>query len=93
MTNRVPKWSGTTLADGLLYDDGVNIGIGTTSPAQKLDIIGTTRTVGFQMPTGAVTSYVLQSSDGNGNAIWSNPSGLFSAGTGISIAGTNSCCK
>lgn len=38
--NKVPKWNGTTLTDGLLFDDGNNIGIGTTTPLYKLDVSG-----------------------------------------------------
>lgn len=37
-----------------------NLGIGSTAPGTILDVIGTTRTTGFQLPTGASTSYVLQ---------------------------------
>jgi Chaperone of endosialidase len=36
-SNYVPKWNGTALADGTIYDNG-NIGIGTSSPTNKLDI-------------------------------------------------------
>jgi len=74
-TNQVPKWNGTTLTDGVMYDDGTNIGIGTASPAQKLDIVGTVKTVGFQMPTGAANGYVLQS-NANGTASWVAPTSL-----------------
>ena len=74
-TNRVPKWNGTTLTDGVLVDDGTNIGIGTASPAQKLEIVGTTKTVGFQMPTGAASGYVFQT-DASGNASWVAPTSL-----------------
>jgi len=77
-TNQVPKWNGATLTDGLIYDDGTNVGIGTTSPAQKLDIVGTVKTVGFQMPTGAASGYVLQS-DASGNASWVASTTLISA--------------
>jgi len=37
--NRVPKWNGTDLIDGSIYDNG-NVGIGTTSPIKKLDVNG-----------------------------------------------------
>lgn len=39
-TNYVPKMSGaTTLSCSQIYDDGTNVGIGTTSPAAKLHIV------------------------------------------------------
>ena len=42
-TNRIPKWNGTTLTDGLITDNGTNVGIGTTTPADKLHIVGNAR--------------------------------------------------
>jgi hypothetical protein len=39
--NYVPKFSdANTLADSVIYDDGTNVGIGSTSPAQKLHVEG-----------------------------------------------------
>ena len=38
--NAVPKWNGTALVDGSIYDNG-NIGIGTTSPQQLLTVQST----------------------------------------------------
>jgi hypothetical protein len=35
--NYVPKWDGSKLVQGTIYDDG-NIGIGTSSPGAKLDV-------------------------------------------------------
>jgi hypothetical protein len=39
--NYVPKWTpnGTTLGNSLIFDNGTNIGIGTTSPGAKLNVI------------------------------------------------------
>lgn len=34
----VPKWGTTSLVNGLLYDNGTNVGIGTASPGAKLDV-------------------------------------------------------
>ncbi len=39
-TNMVPKWDGSSLVDGVITDDGTNVGIGTNSPAAKLDVAG-----------------------------------------------------
>ena len=75
-TSRVPRWTGTTLSDGTIFDNGTNVGIGTTSPGQKLDVMGTTKTTNFQMTNGAANGYVLQS-DGSGNASWVTPTGLI----------------
>jgi len=39
--NYIPKYSAeTTLTNSLVFDNGTNIGIGTTSPSQKLHIAG-----------------------------------------------------
>lgn len=41
-TNYLPKWtSASAIGNSLVYDDGTNVGIGTTSPAYKLDVNGT----------------------------------------------------
>ena len=68
----------------VLGDNNVSVGIGTSSPSSKLDVIGKTRTTNFQMTNGATNGYVLQS-DANGNASWVNPSSF--AGTGWSLTG------
>jgi hypothetical protein len=87
-SNSVPKWNGTTLADGLLFDNGTNIGIGTATPAQKLDVIGTTRTTTFQMTNGSASGFYLRS-DAEGNATWAAlPSTSPSGAAGGDLAGT-----
>src|SRR5688572_11883729 len=38
ISNCVPKWNGSMLTDGLIYDNGTNVGVGTTAPAGKLHV-------------------------------------------------------
>lgn len=46
-SNYLAKWQSTySLANSLLYDDGTNVGIGTTSPGYKLDVAGSGRYTG-----------------------------------------------
>jgi len=66
------------LGDGL-------VGIGTASPATALDVVGTTRTTGFQLPTGASAGRVL-TSDAGGTASWQD----LPAGANVwALSGTN----
>ena len=77
-TNVVPKWNGTTLVDGVMTDDGTNVGVGVTpSAGNKLEVNGKTKTTNFQMTTGATANYVLQS-DATGNASWALPNNTYS---------------
>ncbi len=48
------------------------VGIGTTTPAAKLDVVGSTKTATLQITNGASNGAVL-TSDANGNASWVAP--------------------
>lgn len=50
-----------------------NVGIGITSPVEKLDVNGTAKVTGFKMPTGASSGHVL-TSDGSGVGTWQTAS-------------------
>jgi trimeric autotransporter adhesin len=68
--NRIPKWNGTSLIDGVVTDDGTNVGIGTSpSVGNKLEVAGNIKTTNFQMTIGATANYFLKS-DAAGNASW-----------------------
>jgi hypothetical protein len=54
-----------------------NLGIGTSTPAEKLDVAGKTKTTNFQMTSGAVNGHVL-TSDAAGNASWQPPAAVNS---------------
>jgi len=76
---------------GAYFND--KVGIGSTSPAAKLDVVGTTRTTNLQMTSGAGSGKIL-TSDASGNASWSanvgNLIGIYnSSGLGNAPATTN----
>ncbi|HVP57748.1 MAG TPA: hypothetical protein VMU02_06590, partial [bacterium] len=61
---------------GVVYvDDAGNVGVGTQTPEAQLDVAGTARTSGFEMPTGAATGRVL-TSDANGTGTWQAPAAV-----------------
>ena len=77
-SNVVPKWNGTTLVDGVMTDDGTNVGVGIApSVGNKLEVNGKTKTTNFQMTNGASANYILQS-DATGNASWALPNNTLS---------------
>jgi len=55
--------------DVVYVDDRGNVGVNTQSPAAKLDVLGTVRTMSLRMTTGPVAGYVM-TSDASGNASW-----------------------
>ena len=78
-TNYIPKFTGSTaLGNSLIFDNGTSIGIGTTSPAQKLDVFGISR-ISATTPTQEFYS--------TGNAdVWGSVKAQASGtGTGASL--------
>jgi len=62
IANKVPRWNGTTLSDGVIQDDATNIGVGVAPTAGiKLDVNGKTRSTTFQLTTTPANNYVLRS--------------------------------
>ena len=81
--------AGTTRA---FIDDATgNVGIGNTSPAQKLDVTGTAQMTGLKLTTGASNGFVL-TSDASGLGTWqaaSSFSGWSLTGNSGTTPGTN----
>jgi hypothetical protein len=63
--------NGSDISDVLIYGDFStgNVGLGILTPAERLDVAGTARVEGFEMPTGAADHYVL-TSDATGTGSW-----------------------
>lgn len=60
-TNYVSKFTASgTIGDSLIYDNGTNVGIGTSTPVHKLDVNGSFQTVGDAYFNG--TNFYLNSS-------------------------------
>jgi hypothetical protein len=55
--------------DAVYVDSDGNVGINTTEPAEKLDIVGTAKMDGFQLTTAPASGYVL-TSDASGVGSW-----------------------
>jgi hypothetical protein len=47
-----------------------NVGIGTSTPTEKLDVNGKTKTTNLQVTSGATAGYVLTALDNSGNTQW-----------------------
>jgi len=49
---------------------GVNVGIGTSTPTEKLEVSGKIKTTTLQVTSGATVGYVLTALDSSGNTYW-----------------------
>lgn len=86
-TSNIKFFAGnTTGTPGMVYSGSVGyLGIGTTTPTQRLDVSGKTRTTSLQITSGATNNYILLS-DASGNASWS-PQSSITGGTNTFVTG------
>jgi hypothetical protein len=68
---------GTNNAEVMLIAPTGNVGIGSSAPAEKLDVNGNIKATGFVLPTDAGPGKVL-TSDATGNATWQAATGTSS---------------
>jgi hypothetical protein len=62
-------WSADGSSAALITDNAGNVGIGTATPAAKLEVSGTVQMTGFKLTTSPASGYVL-TSDASGVGTW-----------------------
>ncbi|HBX51893.1 MAG: hypothetical protein A2275_02460 [Bacteroidetes bacterium RIFOXYA12_FULL_35_11] len=74
-SNYIPKFSGSTsISTSQIFDDGNYVGIGTTSPSDKLHVVGRIRQ---EQPYNGTSFYMNITGGANGLGIWhSGSSGI-----------------
>jgi hypothetical protein len=48
--NYIPKWNGTNLIDGQIFDNGTAVGVGTSTPTDKIHVVGNLKIDGGKIP-------------------------------------------
>jgi len=75
-SNYISKWSGTTSqANSLIYDNGTNVGIGTTSPTSKLEVVGDIKASGLYYNSTSGGELRLDNSYGGGIGYYADQNG------------------
>jgi hypothetical protein len=82
---QIPKYTGpTTFTNSIMTENNGKIGVGTATPAEKLDVAGTIKSTGLIVTTGTpAANKFLTSIDVNGTATWSSLLNVANGGTGV----------
>lgn len=81
-TNYISKFTASNvLGNSLLFDNGTNVGIGTTTPSAALHVIGTI------LSSSSVTANSFVKSGGTSSQILAADGSVITAGTNITISG------
>jgi hypothetical protein len=86
-TNYVPKFTGSSaIGNSLIFDNGTNVGIGTTSPSKKLHVYGTNDNVALFDNDGSQYTTIYLANNGVTKALlaWDNTAGNYQLGTSVS---------
>ena len=90
-TNYVSKFtSGNTIGNSLIYDNGTNVGIGTTGPSFKFEVIGNVSFDSgkqFTVNNGNGNSYEVYYNGGTGANSWRHIYGANGTGYGVGVGG------
>jgi hypothetical protein len=81
-TNYIPKWNGSALVSGTIYDSG-NVGIGTSNPAAKLDVSGDISAASVYKIGGST----VLSAPGTQNTLVGLAAGAVNTGSGNTFTG------
>lgn len=89
---QIPKYTGpTTLTNSIMTENNGKIGVGTTTPAEKLDVVGNLRFSGALMPNGdagtTTNALYLKSAGPNAPPTWAAIAG--GSGTVTGVTATN----
>ena len=89
-TNYIAKFTaGTSLGNSQIFDNGTNVGIGTTSPDQKLEVNGNIKLTSGGFLYGNGSSAYLQLTDANGSRLaYSNGVYLEAKAASVNIKAT-----